>query len=695
MARNDIVLVDSLVGKLKSQLANREDSEVFELFCFDQVLKDFELSYEEIETSWTDGGDDGGVDGFFVFVDGHLITDTDLSFALKRSPEVRLDLFTVKRSDSFKLEPLTSLYTSIAELLDFTKEEDQFSYPFREEILRQRRILRHAIVSLADRRPLLSFNVHYCCRGETISLAENLSSRAILIRQTIVDLFGDAQVEVNFLGASELLAMARRQQSYSLRLRFLESYISREGSNYIVLASLPNYFDFITDEDKNLRRYLFDSNIRDYLGLVQINQDIRRTLDSRKNANEEDFWWFNNGVTILATHANVVGKEMSLENVQIVNGLQTTETIYGFYKETGAFEDNRAVLIKILLATDEQISARIIKATNYQNTVDLSALRGLDKIQRDIEHYLFDNGWYYDRRKNYYKNQGRPAERIISIAYLAAAVRAIALRDPARSQRQRARSLRNENEYLQVFDPDWDLNVYLASLEITHAVESVIQSRRSLIATPPIALVHYIGFVYACDRLGKPNYASKDIATLVGHPPSAADVLRIKEELQIASTAAHHQGRKYQGITLTRRFVERFVIGRFAGIRGELLIGIRRTIDELSSHLSTTTAPLSGASPGLTRGLPVSTPFEVITQAYEALKTVGQLFSHGEQLRLKRTLLRAAAERGVEMATAEEPFKTIFTIQGKAREEIRVTDAQSFLSATTLILEHVGVYPTT
>ena len=436
MARNDIVLLDSILEKYKTQLLGRNDSEVFELFCFDQILKDFDLSYEELETGWTDGGDDGGVDGFFTFVNDHLVTDSDLAFASKRNPEVRLEIFTVKRSDTFKLEPLNSLYSSITELLDFTKTEDQFSYPFREEVVEQRRLLKNAIVSLADRRPHLTIRINYCSRGDIQSLANNLIQRAETIRQLVVELFGEAQVEVNFYGASELLFIARRVQTYSLRLKFLETYISREGANYLVLVSLPDYFTFICDENGNLRRYLFDSNVRDYLGLSQINEDIRKTLDLRRDSADEDFWWLNNGITLLATYANVVGKDISLENVQIVNGLQTTETIYNFYKDVGVFDDRRAVLVKILLAADEQARARIIKATNYQNSVDLTSLRGLDTIQRDIEDYLFDNGWYYDRRKNYYKNQGRPAERIISIAYLAAAVRAIALRDPARSQRQ-------------------------------------------------------------------------------------------------------------------------------------------------------------------------------------------------------------------------------------------------------------------
>lgn len=98
-------------------------------------------------------------------------------------------------------------------------------------------------------------------------------------------------------------------------------------------------------------------------------------------------------------------------------------------------------------------------------------MRGLDKIQRDIEEFLLDHGWFYDRRKNYYKNLGKPAERIVSVPYLAAAVRAIALRDPVKSPRQRSKSLRDDDVYNAVFNPEWDLNVFLACIQITRAID--------------------------------------------------------------------------------------------------------------------------------------------------------------------------------------------------------------------------------
>jgi hypothetical protein len=439
MASNDVVLLDSLVEKSHARFGVEHDqSELFELFCFEQLLKDYEPSYEELESGWTDGPDDGGVDGLYVFIDGKLGTDDVLEYVSRREPELCLILFTVRRSDSFQQEPLNALCSSLSELFDLRKAESELAYPFADSVLIQRQVFQKAFVALADRRPRLKIQVYYCSRGDTGTLADNLISRAEQLRHGISSLFSNATVSVEFKGATELLELARRQPAYSLRLRFTESYISREGRNYVVLVRLPDYFAFVSDEAGQLRRYLFESNVRDYLGQVQINQDIRRSLERKSSPETEDFWWLNNGVTILATHATVVGKDLSLENVQIVNGLQTTETVYQHFCGGGDPNDDRAILLKIILTSDEQARARIIKATNYQNTVDLASLRGLDKIQHDVEHFLVDHGWFYDRRKNYYKNQGRSAERIVSISYLAAAVRAIALGDPVRSGKQRS-----------------------------------------------------------------------------------------------------------------------------------------------------------------------------------------------------------------------------------------------------------------
>jgi hypothetical protein len=387
------------------------------------------------------------------------------SYALKKHPEINLIIFTVKRSPTFEQKPLDSLISSLAEILDLGIENENLKYPYNDTVLEQRRLFSEVYISLADRHPIVNIDVHYCSRGDSSKVAINLKSRAETLQANLLELFSDAQVKTDFVGASELLAIARKQKDFTLRLPYIENYISREGQNYILLCTLSAYFKFISDDQGTLRRYLFESNVRDYLGEVLINRDIQGTLGRKENPETVDFWWLNNGVTILGTSASIAGKELCIENVQIVNGLQTTETLYRFFSTEKVKDDKRAILLKVILAADDETRARIIKATNYQNTVDLSSLRGLDKIQRNIEEYLADHGWFYDRRKNYYKNQGKPADRIISVPYLASAVRAIVLGDPARSQKKRSRQLRDDKIYKQVFNEKWDLAVYLASIE--------------------------------------------------------------------------------------------------------------------------------------------------------------------------------------------------------------------------------------
>ena len=46
-----------------------------------------------------------------------------------------------------------------------------------------------------------------------------------------------------------------------------------------MIARLADYYRFICDEQGNLRRYLFDSNVRDYLGDNKVNLDIAASLE--------------------------------------------------------------------------------------------------------------------------------------------------------------------------------------------------------------------------------------------------------------------------------------------------------------------------------------------------------------------------------------------------------------------------------
>ena len=116
----------------------------------------------------------------------------------------------------------------------------------------------------------------------------------------------------------------------------------------------------------------------------------------------------NNGVTLLTEEASLVtNKELILKEPAIVNGLQTSNEIYQYYKRNpGALaSENRTVLIRIIVPESEEIRDKIILATNNQTNIPKSSLRANDPIHWQIELFFKGRGMYYDRRKNYYKNQ--------------------------------------------------------------------------------------------------------------------------------------------------------------------------------------------------------------------------------------------------------------------------------------------------
>lgn len=73
--------------------------------------------------------------------------------------------------------------------------------------------------------------------------------------------------------------------------------------------------------------------------------------------------------------------------------------------------DTRSILLKIIITNKKETMDTIIKSNNSHNPVPPALLRATHKVQRDIEDYFLANGYFYDRRKNYYRNQNKPIKK--------------------------------------------------------------------------------------------------------------------------------------------------------------------------------------------------------------------------------------------------------------------------------------------
>ncbi len=182
---------------------------------------------------------------------------------------------------------------------------------------------------------------------------------------------------------------------------------------------------------------LLESNVRTFLDFrAATNKGMRKTLVTEP----ENFFAYNNGITITATgiKTEIVGGQLvitELDNLQIVNGGQTTASIYFSPREKGAIKgadreysyrdiDLSKVFIQMkLTVVGEKETADILKSkiatfANSQNSIQQSDLVSNHPFHLNIESrsrkQLMPAGesglptkWFYERARGQYSTQLR------------------------------------------------------------------------------------------------------------------------------------------------------------------------------------------------------------------------------------------------------------------------------------------------
>lgn len=196
-----------------------------------------------------------------------------------------------------------------------------------------------------------------------------------------------------------------------------------------------------------------------------------------------------------------------------MNGLQTSNEVYNFFASVPADQlanDEREVLLRIIVPTDDPTRNKIIKATNSQTKIPPFALKATDPVHWDIEQFLLLKGLYYDRRKNFYKNQGKPQANIVTMTELAQAVLAIKLARPNDARARPGSILDDEDEYKKVFSKIVPLEVYYALFQIMEKV-GIYLGKPALTTNEKTNLRFYLAYYAVCKCVRKAKLNNESI----------------------------------------------------------------------------------------------------------------------------------------------------------------------------------------
>lgn len=487
MAKNNLPLLNAIIEEYSANnfSQNENKDKIFEIFATESYFKKNDFSTEEILNGLVGGKKDWGIDGFYIIVNGKVIKNFDEidQLSLDRNFKINIFIFQYKNSENIKESVIDKFITVAPYISNIEKSKELNSETISEDIIEKINLFHNILTKNASKFPSVKITFIHASRGDTDNIfGQNYANKGYSLKiKSLEDIIrsnnlgGNTDFAYNILGAEELKDLAQYQKSYSGDLKLNENPIfvdyGKEGQKgYIATAFLKDFFDFLVETDDTnsviLKEYLFESNIRDYQNKTEVNKDIENTLTDP--AKENDFWWLNNGITILADEGSLIGKTFSLSNIQIVNGLQTSHSIYHAFKDNDIKNDQRTIFCKIIITTNNDNRDSIIKATNFQNSVPASSLRSTDIIQRDIESFLFNKGLFYDRRKNFYKNSGKPISKIISINFLAQALTAVLQQNPSKARSNPTILTKTDDDYNKLFNKHISIEVYyyIASLRL-------------------------------------------------------------------------------------------------------------------------------------------------------------------------------------------------------------------------------------
>ena len=434
-------------------------------------------------------GDEFGVDGIAVIIQGELVRDrqeANEKLAAVNNPSVEFIFFQAKTSTSYDYGDISKFFDSVTGFFNGDLKGESEAV---DDLIGAMEAVYD--IGVGKRNPKIS--CYYVATGnyEEPSRIEKLKT-AFLVDLEEKNIFDASTITIKIVGARELQQWYRTATSSAeVEIDFPRNVVMPNNQHveeaYIGYLDAMNLLNLYAMKDADgtaigVNRAVFFDNIRDYDSKSKINIAIKESVRTGGGA---EFVFRNNGITVVSKNIDRTGDKFRLEDFQIVNGCQTSNVIYDLvYGDSSPGGQDLAqsiqVPFRLIGSKDDDFVSSIIVGTNRQNLVRDDQFWALRPFMKSFEEYCrnldSEEVIYFERRDNQYRNQDIERTRIMQPAVLMKAVAACLLFQPQRAARD-YRGIQSEYE-ITIFLDDHDVRIYHAVCYLYYRLEFLWRNQR-------------------------------------------------------------------------------------------------------------------------------------------------------------------------------------------------------------------------
>ena len=290
------------------------DDDAFERFAMSQVaLRRQNLDPSAIETGLVGAQNDGGIDGFYIFLNGQELIDSDSARLTRRRDALSglqfgltIDVAIVQAKNGTNWD--SNVFPKIGSALKAILDNDASAASLRafplndEEVVEKALMLKRLRAQLSMLAPLMNVTVEYVTFASQANVEAYLETKRVQLGDWLrTKLPSGSADRIEYVGDAKLVTRIRESNEFTAKLIFSKAPV-RLGRALVGLVKLDDYLRFLRKDGSTVMRdELFAVNVRDYAGAgISVNNAIAETLAADT---QSEFWWLNNGITLIADEA--------------------------------------------------------------------------------------------------------------------------------------------------------------------------------------------------------------------------------------------------------------------------------------------------------------------------------------------------------------------------------------------------------